>query len=146
MNITPGYWRTVNNRKARVLCTDAPGNYPVIGYIENAVGGSAPCSWNLGGLNCINDYTPNDLTEPWDEPKRVPCGPEDFPPGSCFKWSSWDEHDCCDVVCRNALGITILVAANCSGSFLTYDVLHSRGDALRSLDGGKTWLPCYKEI
>lgn len=222
MNITPGFWKTHNGRKARVLCTDAPGNYPVIGYIENAAGGSTLCSWNLGGLNCINDYSTNDLVEPWTSPiaaghnpdklteeqvevdkgwrllsegeheanhdvcpaewwyspdarwigaegrwicghgqtlrtkmppgyflpktkKRVPCGPEDFPPGSCFKWSHWREHEYSNVIYRNETGIALIVSAG-GGGTLTYSDLFKRDGALRSLDGGKTWLPCWKEV
>ncbi len=33
MKIEVGYWETRDGRKARVLCTDAPGEWPVVGYI-----------------------------------------------------------------------------------------------------------------
>lgn len=154
MNITPGYWRTVNNRKARVLCTDAPGNYPVIGYIESEGGGATLYSWTLCGRMFVydrhsNDHHSSDLTEPWTEPKRVPCGPEDFPPGSCFKWQGiWADNVCCDIVYRGPAGIAVITYGYQSlhSQFLSYNDLFINVNASRSLDGGKTWLPCYKEI
>lgn len=63
MKITIGYWETRDGRKARVLCTDAPGDYPIVGYIVS--GGKAdPWLWfpDGSGLNCGGRL---DLERPW---------------------------------------------------------------------------------
>lgn len=42
---------------ARILCVDAPGDFPVIGYIDN--GDSLPRSWTFTGrftLDCESEY------------------------------------------------------------------------------------------
>lgn len=62
----PGYYKTRDGRKARVLCVDAPGNYPCVGYIvEN--GNVATVSWLADGS--FRYYDGLDLIEPWTEPK-----------------------------------------------------------------------------
>lgn len=110
MNITPGYYKTRDGRKARVLCTDAPGEYCVVGYVEYEKV-SFVCAWLPDGSAPLRLEGRDDLIELWTEPKpkkRVPCGPEDFPPGT---------------------------------------VMFFRMEGFqRSLDGGKTWLPCWKEV
>lgn len=63
MKIEVGYWETRDGRKARVLCTDAPGEYPVVGYVVS--GGKAdPWVWfpDGSGLNCGGRL---DLERPW---------------------------------------------------------------------------------
>jgi hypothetical protein len=63
VNITIGYWETRDGRKARVLCTDAPSSYPVVGYIMYEHGCS--CSnWTSSG-SFSNSMGQNDLIRPW---------------------------------------------------------------------------------
>jgi len=65
VNITVGYWETKDGRKARVLCTDAPGRCPVKGYIETAEGESGSMSWALKGEWLSPSNTGADLIRPW---------------------------------------------------------------------------------
>ncbi len=63
--ITVGYWETRDGRKARVLCTDAPGRCPVKGYIETAEGESGAMSWALNGEWLSPSSTGADLIRQW---------------------------------------------------------------------------------
>ena len=71
--------------------------------------------------------------------KRVPLGPEDFPPGTVVRVTS----------SKNKVHWVAVVKVSIKG------IYHRDGDAEysylmaeteRSIDGGKTWLPCYKEV
>ena len=64
MNITAGYWKTRDGRKARVLCVDAQGRYPCVGYVEykDCV---SPESWTEEGANVNAAQTRGDLVSPW---------------------------------------------------------------------------------
>ncbi len=63
MKIEVGYWETRDGRKARVLCTDAPGEYPIVGYVVFE-GKADPWVWfpDGSGLNCGGRL---DLERPW---------------------------------------------------------------------------------
>lgn len=83
-----------------------------------------------------NDYR----IKPEPEPRKVPCGPEDFPPGTAIKylrksqqlWSIVSE-----VWATRVRSIGVFYEYRCQVFMEQYQ---------RSLDGGKTWLPCYKEV
>lgn len=80
---------------------------------------------------------------PITKPKRrIPCGPEHFPPGTILRHSDYP----------NAWQMVIWVQSYGIGS------MDSKGEFVkerygrlvgfngqRSIDGGKTWLPCYVE-
>ncbi len=89
MKIEIGYWRTRNGRKARVLCTDAPGAYPIVGYVEArdmTMIISTTREWTNSGLYSTMEWTnsglyyresicigsENDLIEPWIDEPLVP--------------------------------------------------------------------------
>jgi hypothetical protein len=77
MKIEPGYYRTRDGRKARVLCTDAPGRYPVIGYVEE--GSSILCeAWSASGEMVVGAKVGGDLLAPWTQPKTVTVTPWAF--------------------------------------------------------------------
>lgn len=70
MKIEPGFWKTRDGRKARVLCTDAPSLYPVRGYVLSAIGDCYTESWKLDGAANSEERDDRDLIEPWvDAPK-----------------------------------------------------------------------------
>lgn len=80
---------------------------------------------------------------------RKPCGPEHFPPGTVVRGVNWPEHCCSDVVSRTQESIVILIGVNCSVSTMRYENMlpgHLDDHMIRSLDNGKTWLPCYVEV
>lgn len=62
------FYRTRRWEKARVLCIDAPGVYPVVGYIERDWGNSVPLIllrvWNMEGKLSSVQNTPDDLVSP----------------------------------------------------------------------------------
>lgn len=62
--ITVGYWGTRDGRKARVLCTDAPGTHPVKGYIEIHAG-SCSAGWTANGAWCLDQESDADLICQW---------------------------------------------------------------------------------
>ena len=63
MKIEVGYWETRDGRKARVLCTDAPGAYPIVGYMIEG-GEASPRLWfaDGSGVACGGKL---DLERPW---------------------------------------------------------------------------------
>jgi len=63
MTIAPGYYRTRGGHKARVLCTDAEGPYPIVGYICYKCG-PAPCLWDWDSV-AGSVPGPLDLIHPW---------------------------------------------------------------------------------
>lgn len=69
MTITPGYYKTRDGRKARVLCVDAPGKYPCVGYIDQSSEVRGHYSWALDGVYQSGNSSASDLIEPWTEPK-----------------------------------------------------------------------------
>jgi len=67
---TPGEYLTRDGRKAVVLCTDAPGTLPIVGYIVDADGESVGGSW-MGNGRVYNGATRrSDLMPP------APAAPE----------------------------------------------------------------------
>jgi hypothetical protein len=76
MKIEPGYYKCRDGRRARVLCTDAPGRFPVVGLIE--IGDEANCErWRLDGswASAEGHGGFRDLLAPWTEPKTVTVTP-----------------------------------------------------------------------
>ncbi len=91
MEIKPGYWRTRDGRKARVLCTDAPTgtSYAVVGYVEDMGFHrvAIPAKWSLwdGHAYKYSDgivQGPDDLVAPWVD---APVVDWDALP----KWANW---------------------------------------------------------
>lgn len=60
MEITVGYWETMGGSVARVLCTDAPGSHPVVGYIE-INGAACAYAWKSDGKSGVFEGSPSDL-------------------------------------------------------------------------------------
>ena len=74
--MTPGLYRTRSGHKARVLCNDAPGRWPCVGYIilntdpdawlsEDAI---IPALWGINDRLC--GYVDNaewDIIGPWED-------------------------------------------------------------------------------
>lgn len=73
--------------------------------------------------------------------KRLPLGPEDFPPGTTLRHQINKRH------WRSVMGVddaSIYITA--SGRCIALDYKGDLDECWeRSLDGGKTWLPCYRE-
>lgn len=71
--ITPGKYITRDGRTAVVLCNDAPGQYPVIGYViyrrPPHPDHASPEGWTARGLTTNSGHTsPRDLMELIPEP------------------------------------------------------------------------------
>lgn len=60
---TPGEYKTRDGRKAVVLCDDAPGFEPLVGYIVHDCGAIA-LSWYDGGRYIEGRETENDIMPP----------------------------------------------------------------------------------
>lgn len=74
------------------------------------------------------------------ETKRVPLGPEDFPPGTVVRkvgWTVWDA-----VIAVTDVGVYAGVANQRHVKLVPYYALTNHE---RSTDFGKTWQPCWKE-
>ena len=57
-------YRTERHGKIRILCVDAPGDYPVIGYCIKGCGTPKLMSWTFAGLRHRDGKTPGfDLIE-----------------------------------------------------------------------------------
>lgn len=70
---TPGEYLTRDGRKAVVLCDDAPGNHPIIGYIMDGKNAMAR-EWMQDGRFCANVSATarrDDLIAPVTEPEQV---------------------------------------------------------------------------
>lgn len=67
----PGEYVTRDGRKAVVLCDDAPGGRPLIGYVDYD-DASQPYAWAADGLSYMrNVITGHDLVAPETEPEQV---------------------------------------------------------------------------
>ena len=92
---------------------------------------------------------PNDFVWDWvmwdyniaPEPKRVPLGPEDVPPGSVVRANIGDGRGWCAV--GTVLQKTATVCTSIGFTTETWEQLMAHWDISR--DGGKTWQPCWKE-
>lgn len=75
MVIVPGYYKSRNGDKVKVLAVDAPGRCPVVGYtIDKKSDTVVGCSWRLdGGFNADVDegVTDLDIISEWREPLKV---------------------------------------------------------------------------
>lgn len=73
------------------------------------------------------------------EPRRVPLGPEDVPPGSVFRWktktSSW-------VTALFVSQTSVWLATSGSGDAWSYETLMEKAEIKRP---GSDWQPCSKE-
>ena len=69
--------------------------------------------------------------------RRVPCGPEHFPPGTVLRIAVHEDHTWSIVVSVDPYGVV------CMSGHVPFAKLDG---LLRSIDGGKTWLPCYVEL
>jgi len=69
---------------------------------------------------------------------KVPLTAQDFPPGTVIKdtQSAWD-WESVDAVSKDCVHLSV-------GGMLTFRYLMIH--CTMSVDGGKTWLPCYKEV
>lgn len=98
-------------------------------------------------------YAPDDLVKPkWieqldyrlvPEPKKIPLGPEDVPPGSIIGGPT-NHHNWCSVIYCADFGIAFVDSFPniCKKTFKAlFD-----GSYQISTDSGKTWKPCYKEV
>ena len=66
--MTPGDYRTRSGHKARVLCNDAPGPFPCVGYWTNDRGEVTPEIWTISGnWASYMDGTEWDIIGPWEE-------------------------------------------------------------------------------
>lgn len=66
-------YKTRDGRDARVICVDAPGPYPIVGFIESSVGSDrwSPQGWfnsNVGYAGEPEYPDPRDLMLPKPEP------------------------------------------------------------------------------
>ena len=93
-----------------------------------------------------DDPKPNWDWSMWDfrikpEPKRVPLGPDDVPPGSVIRKGSpfW-----CSVMRVFSDGLGIMFYAKEHPPAVSYKELADAWEISR--DGGKTWQPCWKEV
>lgn len=110
--------------------------------------------WSEGPHRGNHPRTTYSVPIDWKDPLlkkkvRKPCGPEHFPPGTVVCGVNWPEHCCSDVVSRTQQSIVILIGVNCSVSTMRYENMlpgHLDDHMIRSLDNGKTWLPCYVEV
>jgi hypothetical protein len=68
---TPGEYLTRDGRKAVVLCDDAPGMYPLIGYVLMRQGDAAANTWAHDGAGVFVGTKMNDLMPPVTEPEQV---------------------------------------------------------------------------
>jgi hypothetical protein len=63
----PGFYKTRDGRKARVLCVDAPGKFPCVGYVPTG-GVTVPFSWEVNGFTGLKGHCA-EIVAPWTEPK-----------------------------------------------------------------------------
>jgi len=80
--------------------------------------------------------------------RRVPCGPEDFPPGTVVTGICWAKHEWGAVLSVTEKHIMVQVGLNCEPTKFHFEDLMpgAKSDHIRrSIDNGKNWLPCYKE-
>lgn len=75
--------------------------------------------------------------------KRVPLGPVDFPPGTILRRDSWNPTTWTAVLFVGAKKIRYCTDEKGQADRLYVELVDMYS---RSLDGGKTWLPCYKEV
>lgn len=81
--------------------------------------------------------------------RKVPCGPEHFPPGTVMNAATWSPKTYASVLVATTRGVNMLIGCNSSPSFIEYEKMipnASLSHLQRSIDGGKTWLPCYVEV
>ena len=100
--------------------------------------------WNDVTIMPVWDWLSNDYRiKP--EPKRVPLGPEDVPPGSVLRRAG---QGCWSAVVGSYTEGVLFPYMPLDGPYPrylnTFDELFS-GNYEISRDGGRTWHPCWKE-
>lgn len=107
----------------------------------------------FGGIQHRTFSVPIDWVDPLlpkpKRPVRKPCGPEHFPHGTIVRGVDWDENTFSEVISRTTCDISILVGSNSMVAQQEYAEMIPDGrldHMIRSLDNGKTWLPCYVEV
>lgn len=97
----PGSYRMRNGKRAFILATNAPGEYPCVGYIFDEDGDNAPNNWRSNGYYRAGDMkSPQDIMAEWPaEPRRIwmpqdengklsgpttECDPRKDNPGICW--------------------------------------------------------------
>lgn len=125
-----GYVNSIDdsNHAVRTLCTDGL-------YTAHA----------LDGAFIKREKHSLDIIGPWIEPapkQRVPCGPEDFPPGTVVRQIG-NEGSWTMVTGVDSDGIYIDAVNQRQSKSFSWTA--AQRDLERSIDGGKTWLPCWKE-
>lgn len=63
-----GTYRTRGGRKAVVLCNDAPGDWPVIGYVVSPANVAHPRGWKIDGRQFYSLEQADDLLCPMQSP------------------------------------------------------------------------------
>ena len=70
----PGYYRMRNGSKARVLCTDAPGAYPCVGWFYEGVDCRSvqPLTWKPTGFFHLGEGGHDrDIIAPWEDAPKM---------------------------------------------------------------------------
>lgn len=67
--IKVGTYKTRDGRKAEVLATGAPGEYPLMGYVVYPQGTAEPTSWRKNGTYFNDTDNGADLVAEWREPR-----------------------------------------------------------------------------
>lgn len=70
LQIKPGKYRTRDGMIAVVLCTDAPGQWPIKGYVLTQSGGSSSNGWRLNGQMYERNESRQDLVAEYVEPRE----------------------------------------------------------------------------
>lgn len=67
----PGFYKTRDGLRVRVLVTDAQGNHPIIGQYENYDGQWVTDSWCASGAYSLRTLDhPMDIVSKWEEPNK----------------------------------------------------------------------------
>lgn len=127
--------------RAEVLLAyaNAPvGQKPTLEW-QNSISGewhiqTAPTTALFGCSGAIRIVKPKKLV-------RKPCGPEHFPPGTVVR-SKGQNHWQLVVWCRE----TGICGISRDGHAVVEGFDHFIHTTERSIDNGKTWLPCYVEV
>jgi hypothetical protein len=93
-----------------------------------------PVGWYLENINLL------DAKKKKTAIKRIPCGREHFPPGTVIRSPEREQYEWYAILGTEAGRLWVCGTAN-SWSFDSSRLMSYQ----RSLDGGRTWLPCYIE-
>ena len=131
-------YKTRHGDTARVFMTDGGGEYPVIGAVRFEEEGMwSPIAWAADGIYHADsdESSPYDLMD-YPEPKTTqPLGPDDVPPGSLVRHTSWPTHKWDLVTSVRDDGVY------CSACFTHWEDLAKYYQIKRP---GEDWKPCHK--